>query len=139
VKRWLKDFLLAHWLGSVAFSITYLIGLHATAVRAGDHSWSVVLAILLVAPLVPLAIATSMVLVWHAGFTAMLWRIGLLQWELAAWAVYLAIFFLTWRTVAKRSLIRQRTRAGQCVACGYDTRATPERCPECGTVLKVPG
>jgi hypothetical protein len=48
-------------------------------------------------------------------------------------------WFLTLMTAVFSILaVRHRRRAsrihdGHCVACGYDLRASPERCPECGT------
>jgi len=47
--------------------------------------------------------------------------------------VLLAMVLPAWRAIA---YVRKRrsSRAGRCAVCGYDLRATPERCPECGSV-----
>jgi hypothetical protein len=40
--------------------------------------------------------------------------------------------------VTRRHRRYARLASGCCVACGYDLRATPRRCPECGAVPTGP-
>jgi len=58
------------------------------------------------------------------------------QWvsPFAPLAAATAILPLTWLTLATRSHLRLRRRKnlGLCPTCGYDLRASPGRCPECG-------
>ena len=49
---------------------------------------------------------------------------------------YLLLFFSTLPLVCLYHHLRRSFPYphGQCVKCGYDLRATPDRCPECGTI-----
>ena len=48
---------------------------------------------------------------------------------------YWLIVLLTLILPASRLRFRKRPPPGLCPKCRYDLRATPERCPECGTVV----
>jgi hypothetical protein len=57
------------------------------------------------------------------------WAISIPLWFLILCWLILPSFFLN-----NRCRQRRRQRTGLCTSCGYDLRATPDRCPECGTI-----
>jgi hypothetical protein len=77
----------------------------------------------------------------ESGFAGIGWYVdGYPSWaSLSAphWvvALVLAVPSALW-SVGLLSRIRRRTR-GLCASCGYDLRASPERCPECGTATQT--
>ena len=51
-----------------------------------------------------------------------------------SWALVTGVLPALWVARRRRASIAARRRcAGQCEGCGYDLRASPDRCPECGT------
>jgi len=67
----------------------------------------------------------------------------IVQWQLLTlpyWFLTLASAILpaTWlRKFIRRRRERGRASRGHCPACGYDLRASPDRCPECGTAAST--
>ena len=53
------------------------------------------------------------------------------------WSIALPVALVPAAWVAGWSRRRRRARTGLCAVCGYDLRASPDRCPECGTPAKV--
>ena len=61
-----------------------------------------------------------------------------LRFGYSLWAPYwllIGLVSLPALVVARRHSRRHRRAAGRCPACGYDLRATPQRCPECGAIV----
>jgi hypothetical protein len=61
---------------------------------------------------------------------------GMRRWNLVLpfWLLTCGFLALPLGWSARRWRDRRRARAGACSVCGYDLRATPERCTECGAV-----
>jgi len=58
------------------------------------------------------------------------------RWEVAIpWWQFLLVGLALPGIATSRWVRRsQAIRNGRCLTCGYDLRATPDRCPECGTI-----
>jgi len=54
------------------------------------------------------------------------------------WAIFLPLAGLTSWAWVRWYRRREWQQPGRCQKCGYDLRATSDRCPECGTPVKVP-
>jgi hypothetical protein len=56
--------------------------------------------------------------------------------EIPAWLAGFALGILSWGLWRRRPS-RPQPAPPRCLCCGYDMRATPQRCPECGTPVVV--
>jgi hypothetical protein len=52
------------------------------------------------------------------------------------WSLATTMTIILLAMLQRRLRARQRHREGLCPVCGYDLRATPDRCPECGAEAK---
>ena len=61
------------------------------------------------------------------------WNLWIHPWAPATLTALLPGAWL-WRRIRR---YRRQVVAGYCSNCGYDLRATPDRCPECGTIVSA--
>jgi|SRR5579872_216280 len=73
---------------------------------------------------------------WESGFTGFTpfkhWQSILIDFPIWCLALVLGTPPIIWVVQARR--VHRKRIEGECLSCGYDLRATPGRCPECGTM-----
>jgi hypothetical protein len=77
---------------------------------------------------------------WLPETTIEYFGIRIHMWAIPLWCPLLLTAILPLaRTPAlvRRINVRQRRNRGHCTRCGYDLRATPDRCPECGAMSSL--
>lgn len=63
---------------------------------------------------------------------------ALIRFHVESWKLFAVIIsppvFWIWKVIANMWRTGCRRKKGACLECGYDLRATPKQCPECGTI-----
>ena len=54
------------------------------------------------------------------------------------WLLFLVLAWPVYRRLRRAWILRRRRKNGLCLYCGYDLRASPEICPECGNSVREP-
>jgi hypothetical protein len=67
-----------------------------------------------------------------SGPAGSLWNLAVPYWFILCASLVLPAW---WLHRVRRD--RRRSNNGRCRRCGYDLRATPQRCPECGSLASV--
>jgi hypothetical protein len=130
--------------GIVAGLLLYLPGL----IRAAYNSvalWWVVPGIGVASPLLGLAVAAvrfRMRFIYRVWFVVAYYAFFpyLIADLKGTWLAPLSCFYWCYAAVGLLmglhvATLRPERRPGVCEVCGYDLRATPDRCPECGTLV----